>query len=271
MALEKLNKMRVKIGYPTKITKNFKRLDLKPTHKLLRNILNIKRFNIRHDIKKIYTMIDRNEWHMLAHEINAYFSPSHNEIVFPAGILQKPFFSLEQSDGFNFGGIGVIIGHEIIHGFDDQGCKFDGDGNLKNWWTNSDLEKYKKNTNIVKEQYDKHMIEGKNVNGELTLGENIADIGGVTLSFKAFKKYIKNKSDNIKEHQDFFINFANVGKSTALKEYTHHAVLTDPHSPPIWRINGSLPNIKSFYDTFDIKPTDKMWLDNRADIWGSNM
>jgi putative endopeptidase len=270
-AIEKLDKMKIKIGMPTKIKKNYKKLDIKESYPYISNILRIKKFNMKYELKKLYKNVDRDEWHMNSYEVNAYYNPNMNEIVFPAGILQKPLFSLEQNAAQNFGGIGVVIGHEIIHGFDDEGCKYDKDGNLKNWWEESDYIKYKMNTNIIINQYNKYTVEGKNINGELTNGENIADIGGVGLSFKAYQKYIQNNNTNTGTNIDFFTNFANVWKSKSTKEHSHNAIISDPHSDPKWRVNGSLANIMAFYEAFNIKPSDKMWIapENRANIWGN--
>ena len=272
-AIDKLNKMGLKIGYPNKMTKDYSQLldsnKICNMNPLIVNMLNIEQFNTQYKLSQLYKPLDRNEWHMNPHDINAYYSPERNEIVFPAGILQPPFFSLKQSMAENFGGIGVIIGHEIIHGFDDEGCMYDGNGDLKNWWTENDLKNYKENTKKIVDQYSKYSMYGVNLNGNLTLGENIADIGGLTLSYKAYLKYVKNDtSDSMK----FFINFANIWKNKSRKEYSMHNIVTDPHSPPIWRVNGTLSNSKFFYELFNIKPGDKLYLekDMRANIWGSN-
>lgn len=272
-AIEKLNKMGLKIGYPDKMTKDYSKLlnsnKIHSMNPLIVNILNIEQFNTEYELSKLYKSLDKNEWHMYPQDINAYYSPDRNEIVFPAGILQAPFFSLKQRMAENFGGIGVIIGHEIIHGFDDKGCMYDGDGNLNNWWTDKDLKNYKENTNKVVDQYNNYSMHGVNLNGKLTLGENIADIGGLTLSYKAYLKYVKN---NISDSRKFFINFANIWKNKSRKESSMHNIVTDPHSPPIWRVNGTLSNSKFFYELFNIKSGDKLYLDKdmRANIWGSN-
>jgi putative endopeptidase len=212
---------------------------------------------------------------MNAHMINAYYSPNLNEIVFPAGILQAPFFSLDQDIAFNFGGFGCIIGHEITHGFDDQGSKYDPDGNLNNWCTQKDLYKYNAKTLIVKKQYDEYKIQGEKINGDLTLGENIADIGGVYISLKALDNYLKNHPDeNINKYdftqkQLFFINYANVWKSKSRKEDILQRILLDSHAPPIFRVNGVLRNIDDFYEEFKIEPSNSMYLkpELRAKMW----
>jgi len=206
------------------------------------------------------------------HAVNAYYSPNFNEIVFPAGILQSPFFSISQNMAFNFGGIGSVIGHEITHGFDDQGSKYDGDGNLNNWWKEQDFIKYKEKTDIVKKQYSNYKILGKKINCELTLGENIADIGGVYISLKAFERYLKDHpEDNIKINnftpkQLFFINYANIWKSKSTDEEIKRKLIVDPHSPPIFRVNGVLRNIDDFYDAFNIKKTDSLYLNNNLRV-----
>jgi predicted metalloendopeptidase len=249
-ALVKLDKMNMKIGFPdVPVPDKYSNININSNNPYLKNILLIKKANFLYEASFLYKPLDKSRWFMPSHEVNAYYSPSYNEIVFPAGILQPPMFSLYQDVGSNFGGIGTIIGHEITHGFDDQGSKFDGDGNLKNWWSDNDRIKYDKKTQIIKEQYAKYHIEGENVNGELTLGENIADIGGVKLSLNALKRlrlgkyYIK----------DFFINYANIWKIKYHKEKILEKLITDPHSPNIFRVNGVVYNINDFYNTFNIE------------------
>jgi len=228
----------------------------------------------------LYEKLDREKWLMNAHAVNAYYSPNMNEIVFPAGILQEPFFSTNQDISYNFGGVGMVIGHEITHGFDDEGSKFDAYGNLNNWWTKNDFKKYEEKTKKIVDQYNKYQIDGHNINGELTLGENIADIGGLSLSFRAFKKYLHclqtknqvkiNYDSNLTDEQKFFVNFANIWKSKGRNEDVQQRILLDVHSPPIFRVNGSLRNITEFYEAFNINPTDKLYLnpDERVKIWG---
>jgi putative endopeptidase len=249
-ALIKLDKMNMKIGFPdVPVPDKYSNINISSNNPYLKNILLIKKANSLYEASFLYKPLDKSRWFMPSHEVNAYYSPSYNEIVFPAGILQPPMFSLYQDVGSNFGGIGTIIGHEITHGFDDQGSKFDGNGNLKNWWSDNDRIKYDKKTQIIKEQYAKYHIEGENVNGELTLGENIADIGGVKLSLNALKKlrlgkyYIK----------DFFINYANIWKIKYHKEKILEKLISDPHSPNIFRVNGVVFNINDFYNTFNIE------------------
>ena len=210
---------------------------------------------------------------MNPHEINAYYSPNMNEIVFPAGVLQEPFFG--DNIALNFGGIGTVIGHEIIHGFDDMGSLFDKDGNMKNWWTKNDMIEYMKKTNKLKNMFNNIVISKNtdiNINGELTLGENIADLGGVDISFNAMIKYYKKyKKTNmtIEEQKKFFYNYANVWKYNIRKKEAIKKLLTDPHSPPYYRVNTTLPNIDAFYKVFNITDNNMMWLDinKRIKIW----
>ncbi len=270
IALEKLKKMKIKIGYPEKYIKNYEDLQISLSSSLIKNILTINKFNMTHYIKTLYEPLNRDKWSMFAHTVNAYYSSSMNEIVFPAGILQKPFFSRDQDMASNFGGFGMIVGHEITHGFDDQGCKFDSNGNLKNWWSVNDLAKYKERTELVKLQYSSYQIEGEKINGTLTLGENIADIGGVEISLGAYKKYLlDNKDNDTSKIKTFFISYANIWKSKSRKEDVLQRILTDPHSPPLYRVNGVLRNIDDFYNTFNIKSTHELYLNqkDRIKIW----
>ena len=249
-ALVKLDKMNMKIGFPdVPVPDKYSNININSNNPYLKNILLIKKANSLYEASFLYKPLDKSRWFMSSHEVNAYYSPSYNEIVFPAGILQPPMFSLYQDVGSNFGGIGTIIGHEITHGFDDQGSKFDGDGNLKNWWSDNDRIKYDKKTHIIKEQYAKYHIEGENVNGELTLGENIADIGGVKLSLNALKRFRLGKY----YMKDFFINYANIWKIKYHKEKILEKLISDPHSPNIFRVNGVVYNINDFYNTFNIE------------------
>jgi endothelin-converting enzyme/putative endopeptidase len=271
-AIQKLKKINVKIGYPDVYVINYDLVQVSDSNPLLINFINIRSFEIINKLEKLYKPLNRNQWFMNCHAVNAYYSPSFNEIVFPAGILQAPFFSLDQNIGFNFGGIGSIIGHEIIHGFDDQGSKYDGDGNLNIWWTKEDFVKYKAKTDIVKKQYSDYKILDTNINGELTLGENIADIGGVYISLKAFERYLTDHpKENVRIYgftpkQLFFINYANIWKSKSTLEEINKRLITDPHSPPEFRVNGVLKNIDEFYDEFNIKENDGLYLKPQSRI-----
>ena len=267
-ALKKLNNMNVKIGYPEKLEKDYDKLIVSSDKTYLENMLWSNVFLNQHELSKLYKTVNKEEWGLHCYEVNAYYNPSSNEIVFPAGILQEPFFSASQSDEKNFGGIGTVIGHEITHGFDDNGCRFDENGNLNDWWTENDKKKYKERTKNIEILYDEFTIEGSKLNGRLTLGENIADIGGVHIAYKALVNYLKqyNKSYNIK---DFFYNYANIWKNKTTPEQTKEHLLNDPHSPAIFRVNGTLGNIDEFYKVFDIMEIDKLFIpeDKRGKIW----
>jgi len=270
-ALEKLKHMNFKVGYPDK-WKDFSSLHISNKDDIFTNVLKCYTFDYMEDIKHLYKDVDKTRWFMLPHEINAYYSPQYNEIVFPSGILQEPFYSIDQDIASNFGGIGTVIGHEITHGFDDMGRKFDARGNMIDWWTKNDSVKYKMKTLKLKEMFDKLKINDKNVNGELTLGENIADLGGVMISFNALKKYnlkFSDKLNNIQSYQLFFYNYANIWKCKITEEEIDKRLTTDPHSPPCYRVNIILSNMDDFYKYFDINNKSSMWInkEDRVNIW----
>ena len=272
-ALEKLDNMKVKIGYPDKW--RVYTSDVSKEYSYLKNNLMCNKSDNEYRLNNLYKEIDRTEWFMDPQTVNAYYSPSYNEIVFPAGILQPPFFSEKYDKALNFGGIGAVIGHEMTHGFDDQGCKYDTSGNLNNWWSESDYEKYKLKTLVLKNQFDNYVIEGINVNGELTLGENLADLGGVTIAIQGLKNYIKeNPSENIlidgfTPIQRLFINYSRIWCSKSRPEATKQRLMTDPHSPALFRVNGIIKNIPDFYDAFNVETFNDLYIepDNRAKIW----
>lgn len=266
-AIQKLNKINIKIGCPDKYIKNYNNLKLNNNNSYLQNLILIYEFNFKYNINKLYKSPDKYEWHMNPYDINAYYSPSKNEIVFPAAILQKPFFSLDQDMSKNFGGIGTIIGHEIIHGFDDNGSKFDKNGNYNNWWSQNDLNKYNKILENVINQYNEHIIDGTQLNGKLTLGENVSDLGGINLSMKAMLKYYND--NDINKLKSFFINYAKIWRSKSRKQYLQQKLITDPHSPPNIRVNNVLKNINNFYSVFNIEPNHKLYLEpnKRINIW----
>lgn len=269
-ALDKLNKMNFKVGYPDK-WRDYSKLNVSNKNSFFVNIMNCCNFDYMYEIDFLYKPIDKTMWFMNPHEINAYYSPSYNEIVFPCGILMEPFFSLEQDIACNFGGIGCIIGHEITHGFDDMGRKFDGDGNLNDWWTEQDAIKYTKQTDILKNMFNKLKIEDINVNGELTLGENIADLGGVEISFNSLKRYYMKHPEELTQssYKHFFFNYANIWRCKTRKEEAVKRLTTDPHSPPCYRVNTILSNIDEFYNHFNVSKDSHMWIDvsERASIW----
>jgi predicted metalloendopeptidase len=271
-AINKLRKMNIKIGYPDVYEKDYNYLLINKDNTFLENIILVKKFNIRYKLARLYKPTNKMLWFMAAHSVNAYYSPSYNEIVFPAGILQEPFFSKDVNMAYNFGAFGMVIGHEITHGFDDQGSKFDEYGNLNNWWEEEDYVKYNNKTKIIKEQYSRYKVEGQQVNSELTLGENIADIGGIGLSYRAYLNFLKDhpEQNTIENKKNFFYNYANIWKYKGRKEDIMQKLLMDPHAPPQFRVNGVVANIDDFYHLFNIKPDNMMYIepDKRARIWG---
>ena len=261
-AIEKLEKMNYKIGFPCK-WKSFNKLRVNKKNSYFQNIMACYLFDYNEDYLENNKKIDRNKWFMNPQDINAYYSPSYNEIVFPLGILQPPFFDITKDMEFNFGGIGCIIGHEITHGFDDMGRKFDADGNLKDWWTSTDTIKYKIQTDKLKTYFSKFKIEDHYINGELTLGENIADLGGVEISFNALIRYNKkHKKEKSKEYniKNFFYNYANCWKYKTRPEEIKRRLNSDPHSPPMFRVNAILPHVNSFYKIFKLSETSPLYI-----------
>jgi putative endopeptidase len=265
-AQEKMSKFNVKIGYPDKWT-DFSALKLDKNKSYLQNLFECYKWGLNHNLEKLYKPVDKLEWHMNAHDINAYYSQSMNEIVFPAGILQAPFYSPEQSLAENLGGIGAVIGHEITHGFDDKGCLYDLNGNLNDWWTAEDANKFEERSKKLEEQFNKYQYFGLNVNGKLTLGENIADLGGLTFSLKTLERLVS--SNLADEKRKLFEQWAKVWRCNIKEDSLKNQLLTDPHSPTQLRVNGILPNIDDFYEIFDIQETDAMYLkpELRSKIW----
>jgi predicted metalloendopeptidase len=211
---------------------------------------------------------------MLPQTVNAYYSPLMNEIVFPAAIMQPPFFDPAADDAVNYGAIGAVIGHEFSHGFDDKGCKFDAKGNLNNWWTEADKSKFDARTKVMVNQYNKYKVEDSvYVNGELTLGENIADFAGLTVSYDAYMLSLKGKEkkkiNGFTPEQRFFIGFAQVWRGNARPEFLRQQVVTDPHSPARFRVLGPLSNMPQFYEAFGVQKGDGMYRDDsvRVKIW----
>jgi len=269
-ALSKLNKINTKIGYPDK-WEDFRDLVLNIDDTYFELIVKCNQWLTNKNLQKYNKPVDKNEWHMTPHTINAYYDPTKNEIVFPAAILQEPFFNPNNSLASNYGGIGAVICHEITHGFDDQGCQFDEDGNLNNWWTEEDKISFDKASKKLEEQFNQYIIEEMNINGKLTLGENIADLGGVTITLDCLKDYLKNNNsvDYKTELKNFFIQWAIIWRNNIRPDESKQRILTDPHSPGCLRVNGILKNISDFYDIFDINNTDEMFLDitKRCLIW----
>lgn len=271
-AQDKLDKFRTKIGYPDK-WRDYSALELKADD-LIGNMMRASQFEHDFMINDLGKPVDRDRWHMSPQTVNAYFNPVMNEIVFPAAILQPPFFDLNSDDAVNYGAIGGVIGHEIGHGFDDQGAKYDGDGRLRNWWTEQDLEQFQARTKKLIDQYNQfEVLPGVHVNGELTIGENIGDLGGLSIAYKAYKMSLQGQTspsiDGFTGEQRVFLGWTQAWRSNARDEYLLKQVKTDPHSPAIFRVNGVMPNIDEFYQAFDVKPGDKMYLppEERVKIW----
>jgi putative endopeptidase len=272
-ALDKLETMVVKVGYPDK-WKDYTNLEIS-RDSYAGNIKNATTFSFRENMNKLGKAVDRTEWGMTPQTVNAYYNPSMNEIVFPAGILQPPFFNKDADDAVNYGGIGVVIGHEMTHGFDDQGRNFDKKGNLTDWWTKEDSEKFKALTQILVDQYDRFIaIDTIHLNGKLTLGENIADYGGLTMSHLAYRKSLEGKQepttiDGFTAEQRFFLSYGNIWRQIIRDKELMRRVKEDVHSPGNFRVNGALFNIPEFYDAFEINPTDPLFIpaDKRAKIW----
>jgi len=266
-ALDKLNKFNVKIGYPDKWT-DFSKLNISESLTYYENMLESFKWSFEHNFEKLYKPVDKLEWHMNAHDINAYYSPTMNEIVFPAGILQEPFYSASQSLAENLGGIGAVIGHEITHGFDDKGRLYDLHGNLNDWWTEDDAKNFDERSKKLEELFNSFSYFGLNVNGKLTLGENIADLGGITLSLKTIERLVE--PENYKnEMQKLFEQWAKVWRCNITEDTLKNQLLTDPHSPTQLRVNGILCNLDEFYETYNIKEGDKMYVkpELRSKIW----
>jgi putative endopeptidase len=254
-ALEKLDAFTWKIGYPD-AWKDWSdlRIDRKS---YFDNMLAVHQYRLNLDVAKIDQPVDKSEWYMGAHIVNAYYNPAFNEIVFPAAILQFPFFDPRADDAINYGAIGGVIGHEFTHGFDDQGSKYDANGNLENWWTKDDRERFDALANKIVEQYDSYEpVHGVHVNGRLTLGENIADLGGLTLAYNAFvnSRSMFEEADSLIDgftgRQRVFLGWAQVWQSNATEAYLRNMVLTDPHAPAYFRVNGPVVNIPEFYAAF---------------------
>lgn len=271
-ALEKLNTFVKKIGYPDK-WKKFDDVEIsRDTY--YENLKSIARHEYKEMADKLDKPVDKLEWFMSPPTVNAYYNPPFNEIVFPAGILQFPFFDYRADDAINYGAIGAVIGHEMTHGFDDQGRQYDKDGNLKDWWTKEDAEKFTKKADVVVNQYSSYtVLDNLPINGKLTLGENIADIGGLAIAYEAFKLTDNGKStdkiDGFTPEQRFFLSFAQVWRIKNRDERLRMRIASDPHSPEMFRVNGPLSNMPEFYKAFDIKPGDKMYRleAERVKIW----
>ncbi len=271
-ALKKLNGFMLKIGYPDK-WRDYSSVKIVPNSYSL-NLRAIGKFEYQRMIAKIGKPIDKTEWGMSPPTVNAYYNPGFNEIVFPAGILHFPFFEFDADDAINYGGIGAVIGHEMTHGFDDQGSQYDADGNLKTWWTDEDRKKFDALTQQVVKQYDQYTIlDSMHINGSLTQGENIADLGGVSIAYAAFKKTAQGKATDkilgFTPDQRFFLSWGQIWRNNITDEAAALRINTDPHSPGMYRCNGPLTNFTPFYNAFGIKEGDAMWKpeNERLKIW----
>jgi putative endopeptidase len=277
-ALVKLDKFTPKIGYPTK-WKDYSSIVI-DRNDLVGNIKRVTSWGLDREMKKIGSPIDREEWFMTPQTVNAYYNPGFNEIVFPAAILQPPFFSLESDDAVNFGAIGAVIGHEIGHGFDDQGSKYDGDGALISWWSDADRKAFEQRTASLISQFNElspeQLPDENKVNGELTIGENIGDLGGLGIAYRAYLLSLKDNGgrepapiDGLSSKQRLFLSWAQAWRTKGRDEMVLQRLATDPHSPPEFRCNQIVRNIDAFYEAFDLTPEDKLWLDQsqRVSIW----
>lgn len=270
-AIEKLDAFRAKIGYPEK-WRDYSKLQLDANEPLFENMMRVAKFEDDFWMEKIGKEKDPNIWYMNAHEINAYYDPSTNEICFPAGILQYPFFDMGADDAFNYGAIGAIIGHEMTHGFDDMGRHFDANGNMRDWWSDSDATAFESRADVMRKFFDNILVAPDvHANGTFTLGENLADYGGVTISYTAYKNFGRPSEvvDGFSPEKRFFIAYASAWAGHIRPEQVLVQTKTNEHSLNRWRVNGILPHIDAWYDAFDIKPNDKMYIapEKRVRLW----
>ena len=273
-AKDKLSNFIIKIGYPDK-WKDYSGLEVNDSLSLYDNLANISAFLLKDDLdRKVNKPVDKTEWGMTPQTINAYYDPTTNEICFPAAILQPPFFDPNADDAANYGGIGGVIGHEMSHGFDDQGSQFDKTGNQHDWWTPADKKNFQARTKILETHFSSiDAVPGKKINGALTLGENIGDNGGLNIAFRALQNSMKTNKlgvkDNFTPEQRFFLSWARVWACNARPEYIQYLVTVDPHSPNEARVNGALPMVDAWYNAFGVKKGDKLFVpkNKRAHIW----
>ncbi|MFZ7118646.1 MAG: M13 family metallopeptidase, partial [Bacteroidota bacterium] len=271
-ALLKLDKVMRKLAYPDR-WRDYSKLSV-GKDSYCDNVNRASEFWFQYNLSKLGKPVDKSEWAMSPQTINAYYNPGFNEIVFPAAIMQPPFFDPMADDAVNYGAMGAVIGHELTHGFDDQGCQYDAEGNLKNWWTEKDKSLFDQRAQKLVDQFNHYMpIDSLTINGKLTLGENIADLGGLTIAYAALQKTLalkpKVKIDGFTPEQRFFINFAQVWRNNIRPEELKKRLKTDPHSPGKFRANGTVRNMPEFYEAFGITKENKMYLppDQRVEIW----
>lgn len=273
-AIAKLHKMTVKIAYPDK-WKDYSKLNINKENSYYENKKAVSKFNFDENIAKIGKPVDKTEWHMSPQTVNAYFNPPNNEIVFPAAILQPPFYNYKADDAVNYGGIGAVIGHEISHSFDDSGARYDGDGNLNNWWTKEDEKNFAQRGEKLVAQFDQiEALPDVHLNGKFNLGENIGDLGGVNVAYDALQLNYKNskkpgKIDGFTPEQRFFMSWATVWRTKMREDALRNSIKTNPHAPGMYRGYIPLKNMDAFYKAFDIKEGDKMYLkpEDRVKIW----
>ena len=271
-AKEKLLAFTEKIGYPDK-WRDYSKVEVK-RDAYFENRLSANKNDYLYSLAKVGQTVDRTEWHTTPPTVTAYNNPPLNEIVFPAGILQSPYFDVYADDALNYGGIGMVIGHEITHSFDDQGAQYDKDGNVTNWWTKEDYEKFKARTQQVIDQYNLFtVLDTMHLKGALTVGENTADIAGVAIAYDAFKLTEQGKDstklDGFTPDQRFFISVARIWRVKTRDEFLRMYVNTNPHAPARWRVNGPLMNFTPFYKAFNLQPGDKMYKpeNERITVW----
>jgi putative endopeptidase len=271
-ALQKLRAMNRKIGYP-KRWRSYAGLRVRPDD-YFGNVERSHEWEHRRNMRKIGKRVDREEWYMTPQTVNAYFAPTMNEIVFPAAILQAPFFSPEADDAVNYGATGMTIGHELTHSFDDSGSKFDKRGNIREWWTKADAKRFKAKARVVEKQYGRYeALPGIPVNGKLTLGETIADLGGVAIAYDAYQKHLAKNGRTVIEgftpEQRFFLGYAQGERDHSRAEYLKTITAVDPHPPHDIRTNGTLTNLPEFYQAFNVRPGDRLYRSpsKRAKIW----
>lgn len=273
-AIDKLNKFTVKIGYPDK-WEDYSDVEIKEGNSYYENLQAVRKWGRADNLADYGQPVDKTTWGMSPQTVNAYFNPSYNEIVFPAAILQPPFYNYKADEAVNYGGIGAVIGHEISHAFDDSGARYDGDGNLKNWWTDADLESFTKRGDALAEQYSSiEVLDSVYINGKFTLGENIGDLGGLTAAYVGLQKYYEEhghpeKIDGLTAEQRFFISWATIWRTKMREDALRTRIKTDPHSPGMYRAYVPLQNIDAFYDAFGIKEGDSMFIpeEQRVRIW----
>lgn len=269
-AIEKLNAMTIKIGYPDK-WRDYSALDVDPSLSYYENVQRAAKFEQEYSLSFLDKPVDKAKWYMFPQTVNAYYNPSSNEICFPAGILQYPFFDMSADDAFNYGAIGVVIGHEMTHGFDDQGCQFDKEGNLNNWWTAEDKANFDARTKVMEEAFNRiEVAPGVHANGAFTLGENIADHGGLQISYNAFRKLPQPTTDSeYTPAQRFFLAYANVWAGNIRPEEILKRTKSDPHSLGRWRVNGALPQIGAWYEAWNVTEESPLFVpeDQRVSIW----